>query len=268
LAAFPGLNASRLEICQNPAQVKIMSIVLTELWERACSRLSAWRVATKLAPRCWLAGLCLSLGLAISIHAAPLVGRMDGNVYVSPTGEFTITSPTLPELGGTITDTDRVVIFNDSYNIHVSIACFPLDATQRWENETRGRRDYLLYFFTTFVLADFQKRYPGSRIESARFLPELHDGTLVTFALLPGGSNFENKNRVLDAPPANPVVAKRGTLLMVRNRHIYIVSTEQAERATQRSSYQLTPDEENLRLTERLLSLLKQMEFTSAKPKS
>lgn len=223
------------------------------------------RPLLNLSPIAFLGALLLAGPMA----AAPLVGRMDGNVYVSPTGAFTITSPTLPELGGSITDTDNVVIFSDSYNTHVSVACFPLDATQRWENETRGRRDYLLYFFTTYVLADFQKRYPGSRIESARFLPELHDGTLITFALLPGGSNFENKNRVLDAPPENPVVAKRGTLLLVRDRHIFIISTEQAERATQRSTYKMSPDEENLRLTERLVALVKQMEFTSpTKPKS
>lgn len=210
----------------------------------------------------------LGLGFLTPMTAAVLVGKMEGNTYVSPTGEFRIPSPAFPELGGTITDTENVVIFSDNFSTHISIACFPFDATQRWEFETRGRRDYLLYFFTTFVLADFQKRFPESRIESARYLPDLHEGTMITFALLPGGSNFENRNRVLDATPSeHPIVAKRGTLLMVRDRHLYIISTELAERATQRSSYNLTVEEENLRLTERLVTLVKQLVFTSpAKP--
>lgn len=218
--------------------------------------------------------LCLlalgTIGPSTPARAATgvLTGRLENGVYISPTGEFRIPSPTLPELGGRISDTDNVVVFSDSFNTHISIACFPFDATQRWEFETRGRRDYLLYFFTGFVLADFQKRFPGSRIESARYLPDLQGGSMITFALLPGGSNFEDKNRVLDAPTDNPVTAKRGTLLMVRERHIYIISTELAERATQRSTYKLTEDEENLQLTERLVTLVNKLEFTPpARPK-
>ncbi len=194
-----------------------------------------------------------------------LLGHMEGEAYVSPTGEFKIPAPVLPELGGLITDTENVVTFSDSFNTHLSIACFPLDASQKWELDTRGRRDYLLYFFTTFVLTDFQGRFPGSNIESARFLPELLEGSLITFSLLPGGSSFETKNSVVDAPPANPVTAKRGTMLFVRNRYIYVISTELAERATQRSTYHKTVEEENTLLSEQLINLGGRFVFTGGK---
>ncbi|MES1168181.1 MAG: hypothetical protein ABUL61_03320, partial [Oleiharenicola lentus] len=75
---------------------------------------------------------CLAFA-TVSAAAAPLVGRMDGEQYVSATGEFRIRAPVLPELGGTIEDSDSVVTFHDDYGTHVSIACFDLDATQRWE---------------------------------------------------------------------------------------------------------------------------------------
>ena len=198
---------------------------------------------------------------------AGLAGKMQGDTYVSPTGEFRIPAPVLVELGGVITDTENVVTFSDSYNTHISIACFTMDASQKWELETRGRRDYLLYFFNDVVLPDFQNRFPGSSIERARFLPELLDGALITYALLPGGSFFEDKNSVLGAPPEHPVTAKRGTLLFVRNRHIYIISTELAERATQRSSYQLTPEKENALLSSRLTELAGRLIFTPPKPR-
>jgi len=210
-----------------------------------------------------LAALAL-LGSAAQAQDGVMMGRIEGDSYFAPTGEYKVTAPVLPELGGTITDTENVATFSDSFNTHISIACFPMDASQRWELDTRGMRDYLLYFFSSFVQPDFQGRFPGASIESARFLPGLHDGALVAFTLLPGGSYFEGKNRVLDRPPENPVTAKRGTLLFVRNRHIYVLSTELAERATQRRTYSKT-EEENQLLTERLTALTGRLIFTDAK---
>ncbi len=77
--------------------------------------------------------------------AMPLLGRVDGRTYISPTGAFKVSIPVLPELGGNITDTENVVTFQDDFNTHISIAAFPQDATQRWEMSTRGLKDYLVY---------------------------------------------------------------------------------------------------------------------------
>lgn len=212
---------------------------------------------------------CSLLGsAALTAQTAGLAGKMDGGTYVSATGEFKVPALVLPELGGTITDTENVVTFSDSYNVHVSIACFPQDAAQKWELETRGRRDYLLYFFSEFVLPDFTRRFPDSRIESARFVPELQDGALIAYALLPGGSFFEDKNYILDATPVAPVTAKRGTLLFVHHGHIYILSTELAERATQRRTYQQTVEQENSLLADRLTALVGRLIFTPPQPRT
>ncbi len=196
-----------------------------------------------------------------------LKGTVENEVYASATGEFKLPVPVLRELGGTITDTENVVTFTDTYNTHISIACFPQDALQRWELDTRGRRDYLMYFFTDFVLKDFERRFPGSKIESARFIPELMEGALVTYSLLPGGSYFEPKDPAL-AATNKPVVAKRGTLLFVRNRHIFVLTTELAERATQRSTYEATPEKENTQLTTRLIELANRLVFPTPRPRT
>jgi hypothetical protein len=203
-----------------------------------------------------------------SSPAATLMGRMDGDSYVSPTGQFRVRAPVLPELGGVITDSENVVTFQDNFGTHISIACFPLDAIQRWEFDTRGRRDYLLYFFTDVVMANFIARFPGSKVESARYLPELEEGSLIGYSLLPGGSHFESVNRVLDGPPVDPVVAKRGTLLFVRSRHVYALSIELAERATQRSSYALSVEQENEQLSARLTALLGRITFSDDRPRN
>ncbi len=208
-----------------------------------------------------LLGSAALLPAALSAQSAILAGKIEGDTYFSATGEFSLPLPVLRELGGTVTDTANVVTFSDSYNTHLSIACFPQDALQRWELETRGPRDYLLYFFTEFVLADFTRRFPGSSIESARFVPELMGGALIAYALLPGGSYFEAQANALGAPPPAPVTAKRGTLLFVRNQHVFVLSTELAERATQRTTYSATAEAENARLTARLTELAGRLVF-------
>src|SRR3954467_7703026 len=96
---------------------------------------------------------------AVAAHAQSLEGKIEGKTYVSPTGMFKVTIPVLPELGGDITDTPNVVTFQDDFNVHVSIATFPQDATQRWELSTRGLKDYLTFFFTNYVLSDFKQAF-------------------------------------------------------------------------------------------------------------
>jgi hypothetical protein len=211
--------------------------------------------------------LALATVAALTAEAAPLVGRMEGDQYVSATGEFRIRAPVLPELGGQIEDSETVVTFHDDFGTHISVACFELDATQRWEFETRGLRDYLLYFFTDIVMANFNERFPGSTVESARFLPELLDGAFIGYSLLPGGSHFEPKPSIVDGTRA-PVIAKRGTLLFMRHRHVYVLSTELAERATQRSTYHQTTAQEDEQLAGRLTALAGRMTFTRDQPRT
>lgn len=212
--------------------------------------------------------LCYCTLSAMSVVAAPLVGRIEGDTYISANGEFRIQAPVLPELGGLIEDSASVVTFHDDFGTHISIACFEMDATQRWELDTRGLRDYLLFFFNNVVMVNFSTRFPGSKVESARYLPELLDGSLIAYSLLPGGSSFETQRLVLDPAPVEPVTAKRGTLVFIRHRRVYVISAELAERVTQRSSYQLTVEQEDTQLTSRLTLLAGRMTFTRDQPRN
>ena len=193
--------------------------------------------------------------------AAGLNGRVEGRLYISPTGMFRIAIPVLPELGGSINDTANVVTFQDNFNVHVSIGAFPQDATQRWELSTRGLKDYLVYFFDNFIMRDFQQMFAGAQIESAIFSPDTMNGGLFTYILLPGGSMFMDKRALIsdgDAPP----VAKRGNLVFVRDGYVYVISTELAERVIERSSYKKTTADEDAMLRQRLTDIVKKLEFT------
>jgi hypothetical protein len=196
--------------------------------------------------------------------ATPLLGTLEASVYSSPTSAFKIAVPVLPELGGRIRDTEHVVMFQDSFDVQISIGAFPQDATQRWELSTRGIKDYLVYFFGAYVMADFKAYCPQTHIESAGFAADYLDGALFCYVLLPGASMFADQ--IAFRPPGNPLVAKRGNVVFVRNGIVFVVSTELAERVTEGSQYKKTPDEEDKILRKRLVDIVAKMQFPKPPP--
>ena len=206
--------------------------------------------------------LLFSAALVPATRAQGLAGKIEGKTYVSPSGTFKVVIPVLPELGGDITDTPNVVTFQDDFNVHVSIAAFPQDATQRWEFSTRGAKDYLIYFFSNFVLSDFKQTFEGVKIESAKFVPGMMDGALLTYILVPNGTMFPE--RVPQVSADRVPVAKRGNLLFVRNGHIFVISTELAERVIEGRAYSKTTEQEDELLRNRLVDIVNKMTF--AKP--
>jgi hypothetical protein len=207
-----------------------------------------------------LAFITATLLSAVVAHAQRLEGRIEGRSYVSPTGIFKVVIPVLPELGGDITDTPNVVTFQDDFNVHVSIAAFPQDATQRWELSTRGPKDYLIYFFSNFVLSDFKQTFDGVQIESAKFVPGMLEGSLLTYLLVPGGTMFGHRVPQLSADRIP--VAKRGNLLFVRHGHIFVLSIELAERVIEGRSYKKTTEEEDEILRNRLTDIVNKITFS------
>lgn len=190
----------------------------------------------------------------------PLAGRVEGNTYIAPGGAYRITIPVLEALGGSISDSVNVALFRDQYSVHISIGCFAQDATQRWELSTRGLKDYLEYFFTTYVMPDFRQMYRGATIESMDFAHKVFDGGLLVYTLLPEGSMFAHR-LAAPMPDSPPIVAKRGNLLFVRYGHVYVISLELAERVTEGRLYKRTTAEEDKVIRSRLEELVHSMDF-------
>jgi hypothetical protein len=195
-----------------------------------------------------------------------LSGRVEGGVYVAANGVYRIPIPIHAGLGGSISDTPASVTFEDAYTTHISIATVPQDPTQRWQLSTRGTKDYLVYFFTEFVLRDFKRVFGNVRVGSTGiYLPRLLDGAFVTTVLIPGGSMFANRLRVV-ALDREPPVAKRGNLIFVKDGHIFVVSIELAERVLEGGAYSRTPDEEDAILRKRLVETVSRIEFPRRPP--
>lgn len=213
-------------------------------------------------------GLVATTGRTQQLPDSGLYGEIRNGHYTAPEGRFRVPVPVLPELGGRTFDTEAVVTFTDEVSTHISIACFPLDMSNKWELETREIRDYLAYFFSEHVYSSFVQRYPGVATERSEFTADLRGGALFVFTLLPGGSAFEGKSTVIDGAAPSPAVAKRGTLLFVDHGCIFIVSTELAERVTQRSAFHKSADEENGILRTRLIQLAHRLQVPAPRPPS
>lgn len=196
-----------------------------------------------------------------------IYGKVEGGYYTSPTGLYKVKIPVLPELGGSISDTPNVVTFDDDFNTHISIGAFPLSRELKWEYETRGAKEFLIYFFANIVMPDFAARFPGAAMEdNGAYLPKFQDGSMMIFTLLPGGSVFAQ--RVTLGTTREPVVAKRGNLCFVKYNTVLVISTELAERVLERSTYHKTVEEENVVLRQRLLDIVGKMQFTAPPPET
>ncbi len=206
-----------------------------------------------------LLSLALALAALSSARADAPTGAIEDGMYFSPTGLFKIAIPILPELGGTINDTENVVTFQDEYTMHVSIAAIVPDAKQRQELATRGKKDYLTYFFGSFMLADFNRSFPDTKIESAQYLPDTLGGSVLVYLLIPGGTMFGHRLYFTDDD--HPPVAKRANLLFLRGGRVFILSTELAERATEGHAYHKTTAEEDALLLQRLRWIVGRMQF-------
>ncbi len=197
------------------------------------------------------------------LHAddSVLKGRLEHNRYVAPSGSYSISLPVQIELGGTVTDTAEVVTFQDDFRIHASVACFRLGSSQERERQTRGLRDYLVWFFRQHVQTQFDRRFPGATIDEARYLPEVLGGALIVYNSLPNGSMFMKQMALPDAG-ARPPPARRGNILFIEQKHLYVVSLELAKLQAEATSSPLVSAEEQREiLREELLGMVGRITF-------
>jgi hypothetical protein len=65
-----------------------------------------------------------------------------------------------------------------------------------------------------------------------------------------------------------PVTAKRGTLVFARAGHVFVISSELAERATERNTYRQSVEKEDNILSDRLIALAGRLIFPPPKTHS
>jgi hypothetical protein len=194
----------------------------------------------------------------------PLLGRVEVNTYIAPTGTFKIEIPISPALGGSITDTQNIVIFDDTYLTHITLANYPLDPTEKWNLSTSSPKEYLLNFFGKQILRNYREAFKNVQIRVdplARFLPTMYGGAFIAYLTIPGGSFFSSRVPQVVADP-KPRDAKYGVLLFVQKGYVFIISMEFAEHAIEGSANHLSNEREDTILRGRLLDFASKIEFT------
>jgi hypothetical protein len=208
--------------------------------------------------------LLIALHLGAQPNDTSLLGRIEDNRYIAPHGNYSITLPVQIDLQGTVSDTPEVVTFQDDFRIHASVACFKMESPHDREIQTRGRRDFLIWFFRQQVQTQFQLRFPGSKIDEARYMPEVLEGTLIVFNSLPNGTMF-TKPAGLTHSSEKQAIAKRGNLLFLNKRSLYVVSIELAELLSQdENTASADREEDHTRLRKELLDLVGRITFSSS----
>ncbi len=217
-------------------------------------------------PRLLVLAALLFAGFAARAEPAPpaakLLGRIADNRYHAPADVYSVAVPVLQGDHATIIDNGEIVVFKDQVATLLTIAAFPMPPIARFDYETEGPREYLIQFFRDNVVRDYREAFPGSAIESARFLPDVFGGAVVAFTLLPGGSAFDPPDPVdpVDSA-APPPVAKRGHFVFVHDGRIYVIAVELAERVTEPDEYELTTAEEDRVLFDRLVTVTAALRF-------
>lgn len=200
--------------------------------------------------------------------AAPETTKLSGQIldglYLAPSGAYAVPMPILQGEAAVVMDTDTVVVFRDKQSVLLTIAAFPMPALAQWEHHSQGPRDYLIAFFRDNILRDYTNAFPASRVESVKFVPDYNGGTLLTYTLMPGGSAFDPDPVAVAQEGYVPAVAKRGHLVFVRDRRVFVLAIELAERVTKQSQYNWSTAEEDRVLLDRLATVITALRIPAA----
>jgi hypothetical protein len=123
-----------------------------------------------------------------------LVGRISGNSYTSPRGDFAVPFPVSPEVGGRILrDDSQSVTFRDNWGSKISFYSKPFNPQSAMKSPAQSQE-------RARALETFMKDIYGDSIEP-HYHPDILDGTVSFIQLKPVGpkvgiATFIHENRV------------------------------------------------------------------------
>ncbi|HEY5550969.1 MAG TPA: hypothetical protein VIK52_03715, partial [Opitutaceae bacterium] len=197
-----------------------------------------------------------------------LRGRVENGRYYAPSNAFDVAIPTLVGDRPLILDNPNIVVFRDDIRTMLTIAAIEMAPIDKWELETTSSREFLITFFRSNVLEDYKEAFPGTSVEGAVLLNDLEGGALLVTTLHPNGSAFETDPIVRNDPATPPPVAKRGNLIFCHGGHVYVLSTELADRVTESSTYATDTATEDRILRERLVEIYSHIRFPDSPPET
>ena len=146
---------------------------------------------------------------------------VEGDLYVSPEGNFSVPIPVAEQRGGRIDEEEGSVAFSDDFGVLLKIDYFPIAGEVEETIESVGEEAYLKSFLDNFVSQAILTNIANSKLLHTEYLED--EEAYFAVVDLPAGATMSvQKNQ----GPATRLDAYRGLLAFIADDFCYTVSSQ------------------------------------------
>lgn len=146
---------------------------------------------------------------------------VEGELYVSPEGNFSVQIPVDEQRGGRIDEEEGSVAFSDDFGVLLKIDYFPIAGEVEETIESVGEEAYLKSFLDSFVSEAIIANIANSKLLHAEYLED--EQAYFAVVDLPAGATMSvQKNQ----GPATRLDAYRGLMAFIADDFCYTVSCQ------------------------------------------
>jgi len=146
---------------------------------------------------------------------------VDGELYVSPEGNFSVPIPVDEQQGGRIDEEEGCVAFSDDFGVLLKIDYFPIAGEVEETIESVGEEAYLKSFLDNFVSPAIVTNVANSKLLHAEYLED-EEAYFAVFDLPAGATLSVQEND----GPVTRLDAYRGLMAFIADDFCYTVSCQ------------------------------------------
>ncbi len=146
---------------------------------------------------------------------------LEGPLYVSPEGNFSVPIPVDEQRGGRIDEEDGCVAFSDDFGVLLKIDYFQIAGAAEVEIESAGEEAYLKSFLDNVVSPAILDKVPNSNLLHAEYLED-EEAYFAVFDLPAGATISVEKN----SGPLTRMDVYRGFMAFIADDFCYTVSCQ------------------------------------------
>lgn len=146
---------------------------------------------------------------------------LDGPLYVSPEGNFSVPIPVDEQRGGRIDEEEGCVTFSDDFGVLLKIDYFPITGELEAEIESVGEEAYLKSFLNNFIDEAILPKFVNSKLLHTEYLED--EEAYFAVVDLPGGATLSVQE---NDGPVTRLDAYRGLMAFIADDFCYTVSCQ------------------------------------------
>lgn len=158
---------------------------------------------------------------AYSEEAEEEESDLDGPLYVSPEGNFSVPLPVDEQRGGKIDEEEGCVTFSDDFGVLLKIDYFSIAGEEEAEIESVGEEAYLKSFLDNFISPAILDNVPNSKLLHAEYLED--EEAYFSVFDLPAGATLKVQE---NDGPLTRMDSYRGLMAFIADDFCYTVSCQ------------------------------------------